>query len=212
MSYKPGDFLIGVSELVSIVLPGAIATYALTPALTRQAAAYSMPVSDGAAGWVAFIVLAYLIGHLIFLIGSFLDMPYDWLRQRLRPREKDGAYLAATRVATKLLGNDTAATNTYKYATALLALRHETASIEVRQFEADSKFFRSLTVLVGALMIAASPTLQVTEWFVGIALLGACFWRYCERRWKATRRAFEYLVTIQSLAGIGGAEKGDAAR
>jgi hypothetical protein len=91
------------------------------------------------------------------------------------------------------------ATNTYKFATALLCLNHETAAAEVRQFEADSKFFRSLTVLMILLLLLCWRQLSSGETAIIVLLLVACFWRYVERRWKSTRRAFEYVITVSSL-------------
>ena len=199
MSYKPSEFLISVSELVSILLPGALAAFILLPSFMQVAAAHRLPSLEGAAGWVAFVLLAYLMGHLIFLLGAWLDKPYDLLRQRLRPREKDSAYLAATAVAGAMLKNAQTATNTYKFATALLCLNYEMAAAEVRQFEADSKFFRSLTVLMILLLLLCWRRLNGVEVGVIALLLVACFWRYVERRWKSTRRAFEYLITVASL-------------
>jgi hypothetical protein len=199
MSYRPGDFLIGVSELISILLPGAAATYALIPVLGQMAVDAHLPQLEGAAAWVGAALVAYLTGHLIFLTGALLDRPYDLLRQRFYPRERDKTYLAATTVARSWLGADADATNTYKFATAVLALRHDTALAEVRQFEADSKFFRSLTILTVCLIVAGP--LRLTTWHLlgGLVLLACCFWRYVERRWKATHRAFEYLMAIGHL-------------
>ena len=199
MSYKQNDFLIGISELVSILLPGALASYILLPTLEQAARSHGLPQLPEAGNWVAFILLSYFLGHLIFLVGAWLDKPYDLLRQRFRPREKDKAYAAATAVAKAMLEDAFEATNTYKFATALLSLRHEAAAAEVRQFEADSKFFRSLTVLMGLLLVLYWGDLNTKEVAIVGLLLVACFWRYLERRWKSTRRAFEYVVTVAAL-------------
>lgn len=37
---------------------------------------------DGAEAWAAFMFASYLLGHLVFLLGSWLDGIYDWLRDR----------------------------------------------------------------------------------------------------------------------------------
>lgn len=196
MSSKPNDFLIGVGELIGVVLPGSAIAYVLLPTLRKVAAIYDMPAIRGTAAWIAVAIMSYLAGHLIFLIGSFLDGPYDWIRQRIRPRGKDTTYLVATRLAEDVLGPGLVAMNTYKFATAVLALNHELAHAEVKQLEADSKFFRSLVVLgfgVLAVSLAMSQVLAALGSLVTVAL---CAWRFAERRWKATHRAFEYVVVI----------------
>ena len=36
----------------------------------------------GAQAWAAFLFASYLIGHLVFMLGSWLNELYDWLRAR----------------------------------------------------------------------------------------------------------------------------------
>lgn len=167
------------------------------PSLRAFAASNELPELNGTAAWLALGVTSYMAGHLVFLIGSFLDRPYDWARQRIRPREEDLAYQLATELARCQLGERRlAAMNTYKFATAILALGHDAAHTEVRQFEADSKFFRSLVVL--GLGAVGFGVYEQNGWLVGGALLATlmCAGRSVERRWKATHRAFEYTVVI----------------
>jgi hypothetical protein len=203
MESKPSDFLIGVGEFIGILLPGSAVAYAALPALRTVADTYGLPALHGTAAWTAAAITAYLAGHLIFLIGSFLDEPYDWIRQRVRPREKDKTYQFATELAKRVLGQRYAALNTYKFATASLALNHETAHAEVKQLEADSKFFRSLVVL--SLGVLAVSVALLKPWLAigSLAAAAMCAWRYVERRWKATHRAFEYVVIIYGAESKG---------
>jgi hypothetical protein len=96
MGAKPNDFLIGIGEFVGILLPGSAIAYVLLPALNRLAKEYGLTQLHGTALWVAVAIISYLAGHLVFLIGSFLDSPYDWIRQRWHPREDDVTYQLAT--------------------------------------------------------------------------------------------------------------------
>ncbi len=199
MSYKPGDFLIGVSELISIVLPGAIGAYLLAGWLTEVAERVGLPVPTGAALWAALGLLAYLLGHLLFLVGSVLDPLYDRLRKRLMRGTRNRPYQVASGIMRAALGSHADTSNTYKYATAVLTLRSDAALAEVRQFEADSKFFRSLTVLAAAIAVVALARGFRWEALAAAVALGACFWRYAERRWKSTERAFQYVVVLDTL-------------
>ena len=97
--------------------------------------------------------------------------------------------------------------NTYKFATAVLALNHEAAHAEVRQFEADSKFFRSLVVLGIGLLVVSVAALNTWLAIGVLAATSMCAWRYVERRWKATRRAYEYVVLLYGTDGKGAAKQ-----
>lgn len=198
MAARPGDFHLGVGEFISILLPGAVVAYLALPLLKRTIDTLGLPAPEGGVAWAALAVVAYMAGHLVFLVGSFLDGPYDRLRQRWRPREEDHAYRLATEAARARLGSAAAAMNTYKYATATLALGHEQAHAEVRQLEADSKFFRSLVVPAAGAAVAAAGMSHAVAALLCAAGAALCAWRYAERRWKATRRAFEYLVALHA--------------
>src|SRR5687768_130916 len=83
MDFDPQKFFIGLMEFFSILLPGALLTYMLMawagPSVLGDEK-YNALI--GPAGWVAFLAASYMLGHLVFLLGSWLDLPYDWLRGR----------------------------------------------------------------------------------------------------------------------------------
>ncbi|WP_298469676.1 hypothetical protein [uncultured Erythrobacter sp.] len=82
---KPSDFMIGLINFLSILLPGAIATTLLlhvSPELRELSD--TLPQHDVFA-WTAFFAAAYFAGHLIFLVGSWLDPVYDAVRRRRHP-------------------------------------------------------------------------------------------------------------------------------
>lgn len=79
---KPGDFFVGVTDLFSVLLPGAVLTF-----LAMRAEQSLHPVDllgllrlQDTSGYTAFVVLSFLFGHLVDLIGaSVLDGVYDLL-------------------------------------------------------------------------------------------------------------------------------------
>jgi hypothetical protein len=207
MSYKPNDFLIGIGELLGFLLPGALAAYFLAPRVLQQLERMGHAPLTGAAAWVAFAVMAYLLGHLVFLLGSFLDRLYDPLREQLHPREHDTTYNEADRLQKEILGEHEQAVGTrYRFATAYLLLRNAEAAGEVKQLEADSKFFRSLAVLLPILIACSWGALSPLERGVGLVFAIVCFWRYAERRWKATQRAWEFLIVSSRLSPARGTD------
>jgi hypothetical protein len=82
MNFDPQKFIIGLMDFFSILLPGALLTHLLMdevgPVVLGKSQFENPP---GAQGWVAFLFVSYLFGHLIFLLGSRLDEFHDWLRR-----------------------------------------------------------------------------------------------------------------------------------
>src|SRR5437764_192487 len=83
MSFEPEKFFIGVIDLFSVLLPGALLSYLLRDHVIEKFFGNGHPWSSPIEGWVVFLVSSYLIGHFIFLIGSWLldERLYDPIRQ-----------------------------------------------------------------------------------------------------------------------------------
>lgn len=75
-------FFIGLMDFFSILLPGALLTYLLMGEVGPAVLGDHYVNLEGAEGWAAFLFASYLLGHLVFLLGSWLDGIYDWLRDR----------------------------------------------------------------------------------------------------------------------------------
>jgi len=80
---KPGDFFVGVTDLFSVLLPGAVVSF-----VAMKAEQSFNPPSDlfgllkltEASGYTAFLVCSFLLGHLVDMLGaSTLDRIYDLL-------------------------------------------------------------------------------------------------------------------------------------
>lgn len=203
MKFEPGSFYFGVVDFFSIILPGGLLAYFFYGPLGAQIFGPVMPViADGAtgAGWVIFLFAAYLLGHIVFLIGSYLDNLYDPVRKLLWPKETDKAYLQAEALKKKLLGSEKAgAINTFQWARAVLTLSHPQGMAEVARLEADSKFFRSLMVVLAILFITViwQGARDLTPVVLGV-LLVLSYMRYTERRYKSTEQAYRYMIVLAS--------------
>ena len=80
MNFEPQKFFIGLMDFFSILLPGVLLTYLLMgegPVVLGDR--YSRLA--GAEDWAALLFASYLFGHLVFLLGSWLDEFYDWARR-----------------------------------------------------------------------------------------------------------------------------------
>jgi hypothetical protein len=200
MDTKPSDFFVGFIDFFAVILPGALLCAVLAPVAKDHlfGPIISRPTGE-AEGWIVFAFAAYLTGHLVFLLASFLDPVYDRAREWLLPRENDGLYNLATELKNAKLGAKSAEViNTFRWARAYIQLRHPKAIAEISKLEADSKFFRSfVVVLVLAVPILAThgPGIELVAAAALVPLAALCCWRYGERRWKSTKLAYEYLIT-----------------
>jgi ADP-ribose pyrophosphatase YjhB (NUDIX family) len=182
----------------------------------------------GAEGVAIFLITSYLLGHFIFLIGSAAldDHIYDPVKSatfadQIRSVAK-GEKLSpswARLLAKIFLKNSTAppvrhavkikeyyldplnaspSVNAFQWAKAQLVQDHPAALASVQRFEADSKFFRSLFVV---LCIVFPWSLLAHQYPLAIAclpLLALAFWRYLDERGKATNQAYWYVITLES--------------
>ncbi|HEY8185490.1 MAG TPA: NUDIX domain-containing protein [Pyrinomonadaceae bacterium] len=178
MNFEPQKFFIGLIDFFAILLPGALLTLLVKdnvgPRLLGQAEYYKLV---GTNGWVAFIFCGYLLGHFIFLIGSWLldDHVYEpiknanygeqinrlakgkrlshlffrWLSWGFFKKDSELALRQGVRIKDHYLDPLEAsnAINAFQWSKARLTLEQPEAMATVQRFEADSKFFRSLVIL-----------------------------------------------------------------
>lgn len=202
MKFDPGSFYLGVVDFFSIMLPGGVLTYFLSGPYQASVFGTLFPaIPPGTAGWVIFLFAAYLLGHIVFLLGSYLDNIYDPIRKLVWPQKTDFAFQQADRLKRDRLGDDAArAINTYQWARAVLTLNHPAGMAEVARLEADSKFFRSLVVVLIVLLAATLTGDWHRTGAVFPVLLGVTailsYWRYTERRYKSTEQAYRFMIVL----------------
>ncbi|MBL8701890.1 MAG: hypothetical protein JNK67_26140 [Alphaproteobacteria bacterium] len=208
MSYKPSDFFVGVGDFFGIIMPGAIATVLLAPTLESLLAAMGGPRAlEGPGLWVALAVGAYVVGHLVFMVGAFFDSAYDRLvRPYFWPASKDALFASADAEKKALLGSARNHINAYKFTKALLSFHHAGAAAEIARLEADSKFFRSMAALLLMATIVLWSNLGWGQAASLIVLFALAFSRYAERRWQSSQTAYGYLL-VYAVAPPKGATK-----
>jgi hypothetical protein len=72
---------------------------------------------------------------------------------------------------------------------------------DLDRLEADSKFFRSFSVLALAVVIEIGwdePTNKNGELSIGVAAIIFSLWRYCDLRQKMVRACYLYYVQLHS--------------
>jgi hypothetical protein len=233
MNFEPQKFFIGIIDLFSVLLPGAVLTFLLKAPLW-QILVYKAKLQvqtaypGGAEGVAIFLITSYLLGHFIFLIGSAAldDHIYDRVKvatfaDQVR-RVAKGEELSpswARLLAKVFFKNNTAvpvshaakikeyylnplsaspSVNAFQWAKAQLSLDHPEALASVQRFEADSKFFRSLFVVLCIICPWSAVTHQYPLAMACLPLLVLAFWRYFDERGKATNQAYWYVITLES--------------
>jgi 8-oxo-dGTP pyrophosphatase MutT (NUDIX family) len=218
-------------DFFSILLPGALLTWLLMDEVGPAALGDRYAKLSGAQAWAAFLIASYLFGHLVFLLGSWLDELYDWARRytlntqikllarrgRLLPwparamiwlvfkRERNLAVDRVAKIKQQALGSLQAedAINSFQWSKALLNAESRPSLAVVQRFEADSKFFRCFTVVL-LILLVAWPWRHLWPPAgvpVLLALLLLALWRYMEQRYKATNQAYWSVMTLTAKNG-----------
>jgi 8-oxo-dGTP pyrophosphatase MutT (NUDIX family) len=233
MGVEPERFFIGVIDLFSVVLPGAIATYLAKDEIGPAVLGADYRRLEGTEAWLAFFIAAYLIGHFIFFIGSRVvdDLLYGPIRnatygmqvQRLASgrtlsprllrwladalitkRDTDEALRRANVIRRSRLDPMEAARsiNTFQWSKAVLRLESPEVITSVERLEADSKFFRSVFVLLALLSPWIIATHDARLIVGGAAFLALSFVRYFDQRVKSTTQAYWFIIARESQKDI----------
>ena len=202
MSAEPDKFHIGMIDFFSVILPGAVMTFQLRSLAEEGLFGNHFPsVKSDTEGWIVFLVIAYILGHFIFLLGSWLDRIYDVMLERLLPKKDNLPFQEAFKIMIRHLDSnviDKEAIKVFQWVKCRLAISHPSALNHVQRFEADSKFFRSLVVVLIFLMVLALMRHNILLLFVYLLLIGISVWRYSEQRFKSTRQAYWYAITLEN--------------
>ncbi len=226
MNFEPQKFFIGLIDFFSVLLPGALLTYVIKGPVGSALPLDIKGMSDAHA-WLIFFFGSYLLGHFIFLVGSWLDVAYDHARKaapkanlyeatvttrfrrlpfhvqrfllRLVFKDEENTSLnCATAIKRRYLGplDAVGAMNTFQWSKLRLAIDKPDALASVQRFEADSKFFRSLFVVLILILVVERDHVRM-YFYIWLGLLLMALWRYMEQRHKATSQAYWAVITFE---------------
>jgi len=199
---KPAEFFIGIVDLFAVLLPGSLATAALLQLLLTHldrcyiyTRSILILIPDGQFWpyWLAFALFSYLLGHFIFLIGSvsldnFYDATYRAFKRgedrALQSHAKELLLTAPLNLSTDEIDS------TLQWSTTFLRLRAPIQAMEIDRLEADSKFFRSLTIL-----------LLFTDLLIPLFLFPSALRWVINFRWVTSILIFLLLVGAISVLG-----------
>jgi 8-oxo-dGTP pyrophosphatase MutT (NUDIX family) len=228
MTFDPAKLFIGLIDFFAVLMPGAVLVYLGVDFVPRALlGSFGAPLGPFETGLV-FFGISYLLGHLVFLAGAYLDnWVYDRLRnrtdwgqiQRLAEGERisprwvrgaiewfcfgrgpDKAVVPVQRIKTRALDGVAggSAVNAYQWCRALLAANHPEGWAAVQRFEADSKFFRSFIVVLSILAALYFREDRIANAFLCLAFIVPAGLRYIDQRFKATQHAYWQVLTLDA--------------
>ena len=233
MDFEPQKLFIGLIDFFSILLPGALLTYLFKDRAGPRIFGDHYYKLAGTEGWAVFLFSSYLVGHFIFLLGSWIldDHIYDrmrtatyaeqikrlgkgeklsarwarWLAVRFFKPDLDKTVRQAVRIKEHYLDSLYASSsiNAFQWCKARLTLGHPEAIATVERFEANSKFFRSLVVVLCLLVFWELGMRRPLNALAVAVLLLLAFWRYVDQRVKSTNQAYWYIITLEGSSDSG---------
>lgn len=214
-------------ELLSVLMPGAVCLTILNKIKAiHDAIALLIPAGDGWKDNFGYISAAYFIGYAIYVISTYMDEAFDCLKNKYALVDKKEAdcqitykkirwwakwifpYLADTYkmmnhvvlMKQKHLGScDHKPITDFQYCYRRLMMEeYPLMFAEVERYEATSKFFRSMiVVLVLSLFVFSN---SVFFW-TGLILFTVSLLVYLNRRQKALNVAFKNILVIEGVKG-----------
>lgn len=110
----------------------------------------------------------------------------------------DKTVMQAQRIKARALQHlDEDAINAFQWCKARLTKDLPEGSLAVQQFEAASKFFRSLFVVLAALAVFYARHGNILEAGLCVAGMLPSLWRYIDQQFKATQQAYWFIIMLE---------------
>jgi ADP-ribose pyrophosphatase YjhB (NUDIX family) len=116
-------------------------------------------------------------------------------------KNADASVIKAQRIKARALQSLSAggAINAYQWCKARLSKDHPEGLVAVNRFEADSKFFRSFSVVLFVLELIYAYQQRPIRALVCFGFLLLALLRYVDQRFKATQQAYWFVVTLEGM-------------
>jgi hypothetical protein len=186
-----------ILDILSILLPGGLVMVVLSHVCPLNDAFLSV-FPDRKEEWINVVVYmgaAYILGHFIFFIGSFLD---GWIFENVKKvfwnDHRLTAYVLALKKAKTGI-DDRDILNAFKWSCAWLLANRPGMYGVVERHIAESKFFRSLIVVLAIALAAYLVQRDILLSTFCMLLIVFCLIRYLTQRQKSIDTAYEFIIT-----------------
>ena len=174
-------------DILSILIPGFLLLIVLGISSNKMNIfVYDFHLGDHK--WMveaAFIGIAYTVGHFVYFFGSYLD---DWVYERITRRTSQNTLLQKVSDDFKIL-------TTFKWSCAWLLANKPEMYAMVERHVAESKFFRSLSVVffISFILFVVLGKFDIACYCIILFLLSQV--RYFTQRKKSIETAYHYIIT-----------------
>jgi hypothetical protein len=202
VAVKPSDFYLSLLDVFAVVLPGACLT--AIPAVLYNSA-QNRGFGAASYGWLftatpnaAFVLGAFILGHFIAAVASYLDRAFEWYYE-IGPEGRHGDVVCHAAKLVREAATSDLVTDKFsilKWSKAFIQIHDPASRLEIDRLEATSKFFRSMVVVsvpwTVLLLGQGEPVLAL----IGLAVGVFAFTRFCDQRWKAAQLSFATTVLV----------------
>jgi hypothetical protein len=144
---KPSDFFLTLTTFFAILLPGTMLVFLVLAGWPRPLPILPSGLPGSFGPWFAFFVASYLAGQLLYALGSWLlDPLYDWMDLGFKSRGRRTRFKILEDSVRSVLFGGLKGSMLAK-ARAMILARGPQAWALVEQADADSKFFRAVTIV-----------------------------------------------------------------
>ena len=185
---RPSDFYIGISELFSILIPGFLVAISTLYFFGDLEADKSLPTLF----WLILIVVSYVLGHVLFAVGSW----WDEINNLFQYHGNDALIEKVKHIREQYGDKDCTGINNYQWTKSVLSRLHVVGHMEVLRKEADSKLFRSLIIPLVISIFYFWSELNLFMKFVSFLITVMAFWRYRDQRNKGCTIAYTHIITL----------------
>lgn len=218
MSFGASDFLLSITDLFVILLPGffLILFLALIFELWNQKKAVGAWQRIGAGKWILPLVVSFLLGHFISQFGAWGEDCY----YRSNPSSIKKEYPALRKEAMRLVRSrydlkDISEFNVRGWSARLIRIEDRNAADRIDRKDAERRLFRNMVIvflvamgltivnMVAHLWIKSPKSRWLRFWLclVGFLLcLLLSYGRYHYQSDKYTKEVFEALIAISAVA------------
>lgn len=188
-------------DILSVLLPGGLLVALLARFESFLYSYASLFPTDGN-NWVAVLVfagVAYMFGHFIFLFGSWLDDLLFEPCQKVFWKDPLLKSIVIQYKEEKTGITDRRALNAFKWSCAWLLKNEPAMHTVVERHIAESKFFRSLVVVLLAGVVIFLVTGGPGKALAAFILVFFSMVRYITQRVKAIETAYQFVITASGI-------------
>lgn len=195
MTVKPGDFFFGLVEFLAFIVPGMILFATIPEIIFPNIPDFLIIIKDKDVtpfGWVTFILLSYVYGHFIHHFCALLLNPVYKLTYFKKKKRKHALFFES--VESSIKEEFPVHTDLLQTASAYVRIKQPILISELEKYEANSKLFRSLSLL--SIYLCFYPNLSFIGKLCLITISFLCFSKFANQRWNHRIAVYEYFTII----------------